>query len=305
MLFRSNNIIKALENLNQKPDFLSFYAFPLTNPTERQIQQKQIINPDYLKERLSLIKSIIGETRLKNVPLIVSEWNLTSYNRNGINDSVFKGAYIIKNIIDCIGAVDSLGYWVGSDLYSDYIEDNALIIGASGLLSKNGIVKPSWHAFAFMNALGPIVFSKDNHHLATGDGQKCWTIVCHNLKTLNHYYLVLPEEKVDSDEIPKMLIDSKPLHLLFKLNVPDEKTYRVKIHSINHHFGSVQDEWAKMNRPEQLDQEDIDYLLDICVPDIKIQKISSKQGQIQIGTLLEANEFQLIQIVLSDSSVPV
>ena len=51
-----------------------------------------------------------------------------------------------------------------------------------------------------------------------------------------------------------------------------------------------------MNQPQKLDRDDIAYLTDICVPDIKIIEMRSAEGRLQIDTQLEANEFQLIQI---------
>ena len=292
----TTHIIHALEMAAQKPDVLTFYAFPLAKPAETPIQHNQIISPDYLKEKLLLINKVVEKTSLKNLPILVSEWNLTAYNRNIVNDSVLKGSYIIKNVIDCIGITDGIGYWLGSDIYSDFIEDSRLIIGSSGLLTKDGISKPAWHAFAFLNALGPHLLSKSDHHLATGDGENSWTILCHNHKNLNHYYLVFPEEKVHFHELPRMLIDNKPLHLNLVLNVPDNEIFRVRILSVNRQSGSIHDEWNRMNQPQKLDRDDIAYLTDICVPDIKIIEMRSAEGRLQIDTQLEANEFQLIQI---------
>lgn len=34
-------------------------------------------------------------------PVYVTEWNLTISDRNYINDTCFKGAYVVKNILDC------------------------------------------------------------------------------------------------------------------------------------------------------------------------------------------------------------
>jgi len=293
------NIITALANAEERPDFLSFYAFPLAKPDEVVKLQKITINPDFIKERVTDIRDFIDNSQLRRLPLMITEWNITSFNHNIINDSVYKGAFIMKNIIDSKGSLDMMSYWMASDLYSDYFEDNIPLFGASGLLSKNGFTKPAYHALVFMNALRPIFFSKGSNHLVSGDGKGSWAIVCHNHKALNHYYYAVTEENVRYADLQLIMADNKPLRLNLMFEKCLNRSYRVKTYVVNQSHGSVQDEWVRMLEPERLDTEDIEYLEDVSSPNIKVQYIQPQNGQLQINTILDPNEIQLILVVPS------
>lgn len=289
-------IITALEKSAQQPDFITFYAFPYARPDKNYVMERQTINPDYLAEKAVEIQGLLKHSSLKSKKLFMSEWNLTAYNRNAINDSCYKAAYLMKNIIGCIGSLDMLTYWLGSDLYGDFIEDNFLIIGAAGLLSKDGIAKPAWYVFEFMNALGQFIYDKSDNYLITGDKKGNWMIVCHNYKSLNYYYHIQPEDMINLADISNMITNNIQLSISFRFNASPNDKYRTKTFSVNRQHGSIQDEWVNMLQPERLDKEDIEHLKNTCVPDIKIQTISEHMGKIIINTVLEPNEIQLIMI---------
>ena len=80
---------------------------------------------------------------------ILQNGNLTISDRNLINDSCFKGAYILKNYIDLIDRVEGMSYFVGSDRVSEYYDTEELLFGGTGLLTKDGIQKPAMFAFHF------------------------------------------------------------------------------------------------------------------------------------------------------------
>ena len=290
-------VISAMEKLAQKPDFLTFYAFPYPKIGDEHTIANISTDPDYLRNLLEYLHSVVKKTSLKDKELHVTEWNLTPNNCNVMNDSCFKGAYIVKNIIDCVGLTDCLGYWVGTDLYGDFVDDRFFINGSCGLLTESGIKKPAWYAFSFMNSLGKYLYGKGKNYIVTRDSNSNWYILCHNCKALNHNYYLNPEENLKISDIDSLFVDSKHLNLHFEIEVGDEERFRVKIISVNKEHGSIQEEWIRMNKPDHLDSDDIDYLKDICKPSVKIKTMTAHKEKIYINTELEPNEFQLIQII--------
>jgi len=290
------SIIAALDRSEQKPEFLTFYVYPYEKTTRNVIRNRST-DPNYLRNTIMYLRNVLKNTSLKSKELYVTEWNMTSYNKNVINDSCYKGAYIVKNLIDCVGLADSIGYWVGSDLYGDYIEDTFFIHGSCGLLTKNGIRKPAWYAFDFMNSLGKYLYDKGENYIITRDNNNNWYIVCHNLKKLCLEYYLRTEESIEISEVNDLFDDNRRLNLNFEIEAEQNEKYRVKILSINKHHGSVQDEWLRMQKPQQLDTEDIEYLKSICIPSIRVQNITEQRGKIFLNTQLEPNEIQLIEIV--------
>ena len=67
--------------------------------------------------KIHALQKLLMNYGLSEIPLYVTEWNLSFASRNYLHDSIYKGAYIIKNVIDCLHQTDSLTYW-GCLLYT-------------------------------------------------------------------------------------------------------------------------------------------------------------------------------------------
>ena len=57
-------------------------------------------DPDFLIQCLKKVGEIKKECGLEDTAVYVSAWNNTISNRSLLNDTVYKGSYIIKNAID-------------------------------------------------------------------------------------------------------------------------------------------------------------------------------------------------------------
>lgn len=79
-----------------------------------------------------------------------------------------------------IGKVSLEGYWLGSDLFSQYYDTKSLLNGGCGLISKDGIYKPSFYAFQFFNRLGSYILSHDEYSVVTASMNDNYNIVCCN-----------------------------------------------------------------------------------------------------------------------------
>ena len=45
----------------------------------------------------------------------------------------------MKSVIDCLGKTDVLGYWLGSDIFAEHMDNRKILFGGCGLLSIQGI----------------------------------------------------------------------------------------------------------------------------------------------------------------------
>jgi xylan 1,4-beta-xylosidase len=280
-----------------RPDFLTFYCYPYIQGTYENTQiNKMSTDRAYLMHYIENIYSIIHACNFEVKEVHISEWNSTISNRNVLNDGCYKGAYIVKNIIDTINTIDLLGYWFGTDIYSDYYDSNMLLNGSSGLLTKDGIAKPAYYAIQFMNRLGKKFVSKGDNYVLTETGFDEWRIVCHNYKFLNYKYFMMNEDEIEIQDSQLMFEDSEPQELTFHLKGMKKGTYELRFFSINQQYGSVQDEWVRMACPKDLSHEEINYLKQICVPRLSIKNISVDEEVLVFDTRLEANEIQLITI---------
>lgn len=284
----------------EKPDFLSLYLFPYV-PGEESGKNYAKISTDknYLINKIKEAKETFKVSKMDNLELHISEWNSTISNRNYSNDSCYKGAYIMKNIIDCVEEVDTLGYWIGSDLFSEFYDTNSLLWGGAGLISKDGIEKPAFYGFDFMNRMGNELLQKGNNYMITSNSHNSFYIACHNYKHFNYYYYIKPEDLIPVKDQYNIFEDEDDLLIHFKIKNVRNGKYNIKIFSMNRKHGSILDEWELMGLTSSLSYDDIEYFKRICTPRISQSNYEVTSGSFKIDIALKPHEINIIQIVFS------
>jgi len=299
--FGMKNFYEILESWRKRknhPDFLSLYLYPYV-PGDEEGEQftKHSTDSKFVQNQLIMAKQVLEEINFSVQEIHVTEWNLTVSQRNTMNDSCFKGAYVMKNIIESIGRANIMGYWIGSDSFGDFYDSSALLNGGGGLISKDGIRKPAFYAFNFLNHMGEFLLRKDDNCIVTSNGHYDYFIACHNYKHFNYQYYMKSEDDIDISKQHRFFIDNEKIKLSFQINNVKNGTYRLITHSINNEHGSAQDEWMRMEFYEHMNQKEIDYLKKSCIPRIFMHTCVAKEGVLNLETILEPNEIQLLQIV--------
>lgn len=280
-----------------KPDFLSVMSFAYVQGKEnKEVYSKRNTDMSGLLHGLQMMKQEMQLTGFHDTKLIVSEWNLTISDRNHINDSCFKGAYIIKNMIDVYNEIDGIGYFCGSDYLSEYYDSNTMLYGGTGLISKDTIMKPSAYAYSFLHKLYPYYVDKGSQYIISSDRHNSYAIVCHHVKGLNHNYYYTREDKLDRENLWKYFEDQDSDTLRFDLQDVEDGSYQIKIRRVNEEHGSVLDMWAELGFHNNLSSGDIAYIQKHCSPKLFIQTQETMEGHLCFEITLEANEIALIRI---------
>lgn len=281
-----------------RPDFISimYYGY---DRGEQGLDQyaKMTTDNENLLHSLTSEKELIEEAGFKNVTICLNEWNLTPSVRNYINDTDFKGAYIIKNILDIYGLVDSMGYGAGSDRMYSFYDTTEILFGGTGLMSNDGILKPAAFAFDFLNnRLFPNYIGKDKYYMVTTDLHDNFSIVCHNQQSLSYTYYLTNEQELEKDSMWKYYEGRKKLKIRIRLNDVSDGWYKVKVHRINSEHGSVLQVWEKLDFEKDPSRNDIKYLRRTCEPIMNIWKTEAKNGELLIEEELEPNEIAMIHV---------
>jgi xylan 1,4-beta-xylosidase len=71
-----------------------------------------------------------------------------------MHDSYHQAAYVLEKIKQVGNAPTSMSYWVFTDIFEEAGPRFTPFHGGFGLLNYQGIKKPAFHAFAFLNQLG-------------------------------------------------------------------------------------------------------------------------------------------------------
>lgn len=290
-------LMKEWKKQKHQPDFISMLYYPYERGEINQEKySKRSTDDDGMIHRIGEVKTFLKEAGMDDCKFYVTEWNLTISDRNYMNDTCFKGAYIVKNLLDCYEDVDDMAYFLGSDRVTEYYDSHQMLHGGSGLIAKDSILKPAAFAFDFWNKLYPYCLGKGKNYLITTDLHDSYGIICHNQKRMNYNYYFIREDEVRKDHIWKYFEDREVLKLKLHLTDVLDGTYKIKIYRINEQCGSILNIWEEMEYESELSRNDIKYFRRACEPKLTIQKCEAKDGNIQLNIEMAANEIMFIRM---------
>lgn len=291
------DFLKRWKSSGRLPDYIAILSYAYERGEENQdIYSKRSTDPSHLLHVVRKMKGILKHVGLEDLKLYVTEWNITISDRNYINDTCFKGAYILKNILDVHGEADLLGYFSGSDRISEFYDSNALLHGGMGLIAKDTILKPAGFAFEFLNRLYPYCVGQGENYLVSTDGHHTYGIICHNYKKLNYNYYFSKEDEIEKGSIWKYFEDRDTLRIKLTLRQMAAGHYQMKIYRINERSGSVLDIWREMNFDKELSREDIKYFRRVCEPKLTMDHFQVEDNNCTVNLQLSANEIMFVRL---------
>lgn len=281
-----------------QPDFLGIYCFQTRYREEEMWKSLHMMTQgriSFVEKYLSEKKQVMEKYGL-NVPIVVSEWNMTVVNRNVVNDSCYKGTYVMDVLMRVHDMADMVGYWFGTDLFVETEESPNILDGCCGLISYHGICKPAFYAIDFLNRMGAYLLGQQENLMVTMDGYDNYMIACCNHKRLDIQYYMQEERAIAIDQIPSLCTDSSGMRIHIQIGNVKNGLYYVKVRSISPKYGSVQDEWHRMGLVENLNAQDIDYLHRISTPRIAIYEYVVDHHLLEVNISLDAHEMQCVHI---------
>lgn len=280
-----------------KPDFISvFYNSYERGPDGQDAFAKKSTDDDGFLHKIKREIEIIHAAGMGDRPIYISHWNLTPSDRNYINDSTFKGAYIIKNVIDLWGKVSSMAYSVGSDRQCISFDTPQPLFGGGGLITKDGFLKPACFAFYFLNRLFSHLVGRDNNCLITTDCHDNYRIVCHNQQKLNYNYYLTSETELEKESMWKYYENRHRLKLKIQLKDVRKGRYSIKVNRINYLNGNVLGIWEEMGYTNELSKNDIRHFRRVCEPKLTIKYADAPEGILNICEELLMNEIAFVSI---------
>ncbi len=292
------DFLKKWRKQPQQPDYISIINFPyVSGEIKNDIYSRRSTDNDFLIHAIELFRECMKEAGFpEKMPLFVSEWNVTLSDRNAINDSCYKGAYIIKNLLQIINAVNGVGYFIATDRLVEYVDSNEMLFGGSGLISRDSIFKPSAFAFEFMNRLKPKLVGKGKNYIITTDENSNMIVLCHNQKKLNYSYYLTNEGDINKKELWKYYEDHDSLDINFEISNIDNGKYKARIYRVNEDHGSILGIWKSLDFDKSLSRSDIKFCRKICEPGLTISTEQAENGVLKFSVNLKANEFACISL---------
>lgn len=291
-------LLSEWKKKKHQPDFISLYSYPYLRDAEILDAGRNPYSSDtsYLYHQIQQAKTDLRRVGMDETELLVTEWSSTLSNRNCINDGTYKSAYIMKNLIENYGEVKALGYWVATDIFSESIDSDEFLFGGCGLISRNGICKPAYYAFDFMNHLEHYILGKNKNAIISYKENGLFFICCHNYKHLNFRYYSRNENEIELENQQRYYSDNESMQMSFKIDNVNNGIYIIKTFSISQISGNVQNEWKELDYFNDLSLQEVDYLKKWCQPKLTIRKVEAVNHTLIVETRIAAQEIQGIVV---------
>ena len=192
----------------------------------------------------------------KGAEIHLTEWNSSPSPRDLIHDTPFEAPFLLYNITQNFGKIDSLGYWAFTDIFEENGPGEEEFHGGFGLITNNGLKKPSYWAYYFLSKLGDEVIELSDRHIITRQGDNYQVIIWN--------YCYYTDEFAKGDRSKLTLTDRDNV-----FEVKDEKfnislnlygEYKLTEYTIDKDTSALHN-WVKLDAPKHPSRNEI-YILD-------------------------------------------
>ena len=279
-------------------DFLSFHAYGIAEGAEAlDAKGKKRLyldrNLDAVADKVHWQDGVIGDSALPHIPVHITEWSPSYSNNDPIHDSYFAAPYIL-NQLKKTESVASMAYWTFTDIIEELGPPKVPFEGAYGLMNLQGIKKPAFFAYQFLNQLG-------DTELSDGD-ERSW--VCKD-KAGGVQALVFDltdPRGASEDEDPiafgkQLAPNPKPPVQLTVTSVPPGK-YHLVVYRIGYQENDPFSAYLKMGAPAQLSLSQVGELEKVAsnAPAYEADVTVPASGRWEDSFLISENEVVLARL---------
>jgi len=287
---------------NCLPDIFSMDFYPVVEQNENTysidstvLVPNHMLDPDAMRNSINAVHQTISKLGLHYQAISLEEWNNTISYRDPINDTAFKGSYIVKNALENWHHIDDMCYWSCSDMMEEDTLPNEMFHGGLGLYALSGVRKSGFYAMMLLSILGDqILFQNDN---------------CIVTKTLNKYQVMLYnhihfsalyatgelfDATIENSYAPFPRMDKRLVSIRLT-GLANGRWIQVD-HVLNRKHGSAYDQWLNMGNQNILGSAETEYLKGISQPLRRRRNRVVADNSLQITAELEPFAVHLIEL---------
>jgi xylan 1,4-beta-xylosidase len=213
-------------------------------------KEKSSISGDIINSR----KQILSSTK-PNLELHYTEWSSSYTPADPIHDSYHSAAYILQKLKQVGNAANSMSYWVFTDIFEEPGPRFTPFHGGFGLLNTQGIKKPAYFAYSFLNKLGETELQNtDTSSWATKNAKG-------NVQVLFWDFTYTLPDVTNNQQYYIKDLPSKPKGAV-KIEVAGLRKgkYTLEIYKVGYKVNDVYTDYLGMEKPNQLNLQQVNTL---------------------------------------------
>jgi xylan 1,4-beta-xylosidase len=243
---------------NLPVDFITCHPYPTDFPLDTGGHVNPRTRPaSSTRDDLQWLRKIVDAGPFPQAEIHLTEWSSSPSPRDHSHDSLPAATFVVRANIESTGLVDSLAYWVFTDVFEESAAGDTIFHGGFGLINFQGIVKPTFHAYRFLHRLGGEELRRAPGFIATRD------TTSRTIRVLAYHYpselREAPPLSSSPAEAGKILAIGQPRNLHIEIrDLPPHSRFEVETLDASH--GSCLAAWKEIGSPEPPSREQAQWL---------------------------------------------
>jgi len=248
-------------------------------------------SPDAIVGDVRRVRQQIAASKYPDLPLYFTEWSTSYTPRDLVHDSYVSAAYILTKLKAVQGIAQGMSYWTYSDLFEEPGPPHAAFEGGFGLMNPQGIRKPAWFTYKYLNALkGREIPTGDPYTIASVDGSDLALVV---------WDWHQPEQPVSNRSFYGKLVESEPeapVKLRFANVRPGR--YTLRIFRTGYRHNDAFSAYIDMKMPVKLTEAQIAQLQALTrdLPERQDEVTVPRGGSFEVDLPMQSNDILLVRL---------
>ncbi|QNR85653.1 glycoside hydrolase [Pedobacter riviphilus] len=251
-------MIEYCHKNNVPIDFISTHAYGVGQGFLDEYGQGGTVldkNPMSVSKEVLQSRKEIKESVMPNLELHYTEWSSSYTPADAIHDSYHSAAYVLQKLKQVGNAANSMSYWVFTDIFEEPGPRYTPFHGGFGMLNTQGINKPVFYSYQFLNRLRNIeLVNKDLASWICKDSSG-------NIQGLVWDYTYTLPDSTNNQQYYNRDLPSKPKGKL-KINIANvpDGNYALEVYKVGYRDNDAYSTYLSIGKPSQLSKQQVEQI---------------------------------------------
>ena len=249
-------------------------------------------SPDAIIGDVRQVQKQVEASAFPGLPVYFTEWSTSYTPRDAVHDSYVSAPYILAKLKASQGLVQGMSYWTYTDLFEEPGPPTAAFQGGFGLLNRDGIRKPAFFAYKYLNALqGSSLPSTDPQAMLAVQGDRVTAVL---------WDFQQPRQDVSNRpfytrQLPSAASTPIGLHVL---HLKPGMAYRVAVQRTGYKNNDAYSAYLEMGAPKDLSSSQITHLNDLTRDQPETDHVlrAQRDGSLMVNVPMKSNDVVLVSV---------
>lgn len=241
-------------------DFFSFHIYSeYPQLKAEQNMLTKMMPPTFYKESIQRLQQKMELASFGTTELHITEWNFSLYDRHLLHDTMFMAPFVIHQALSTVGDVKALTFWCFTDVFEESVVPPSPFYGGFGMMNRDGLKKPSYYAFELLQKLGEEIIIQGDGYVGTQNKDGNIQLLLYHYVHLDHMFSSGDWSEMSNHN--RYGVFEEKGSKVFYVSIPRlSGAYKCTTYQMDRDHGSVFDEWVRLGAPENLTEEELEYL---------------------------------------------